>query len=281
MSKTALIVAPEEWAAKDPSVTFLEANLKGVLALMGRYDISVAITHLGDRDVVARLDDKNLCLIVLPGAKGTTLYRNEMTPEVRQHIITRVQSGVAIVGICAGAALLSEASNFLSATGVSLGSHDNLGLLPAIAMGDIRPYMETRFESYHLGFDFAAAPAVRFNKMSAAQSDIPMLHLGGPIFTPLKSTDTQQLTRCATYPNTDLADAPTCIMSARYGKGYVLAIGPHIEMPSRVLEDDRWYAVRERDHDQGVYRRRLIETLKPYDAERQHAFAQLLQPALG
>lgn len=279
MSKTVLIVAPEEWAAKDPSVTFLEANLKGVLALMGETETRVAVTHLADKDVLVKLDDPTLCLIVLPGAKGTTLYRNEMTPDVRQHLIARVQGGVGIVGICAGAALLAQASNFLSATGLALGSHDNLGLLPAIAMGDIRPFMETRFDSYHLGFDFAAAPAVRFNEISAPCGDIPMLHLGGPIFTPLKSESAQELTRCASYPNTDLAEAPACIMSARYGKGYVLAIGPHIEMSSTVLEDDRWYAVRERD--QGAYRRQLIETLKPHDTARQQAFAHLLRPALG
>ena len=169
-------------------------------------------------------------LLVLPGARASSAYREQLSGANLDHLSRRVEDGLQVLGICAGAYVLSrhfEYFDYSDETG-HLREHrviDNqhLGLAPLRAYGpDLRLYPPRPPRDEANPWTVYTDVAVTFNAQGK-QQEVALAISKGPSFTHLSPKHCRPF---ALYKET----GETAMAQFAYGQGGGLLCGPSLEV---------------------------------------------------
>ncbi len=170
----------------------------------------------------------DVALLVLPGASAGTPYREQLAGAPFDLLKQRMRAGLHVLGICAGAFVLSESfeySDYDFETGELKGRKEifsELGIAPLRAYGpDISLYKIQPHAENNPWAAYAATP-VRCT-VDGADFDMALALSRGPSFTDLSLPACRTL---ATYKATGNA----AVVSFRYGRGGGILSGPMLEV---------------------------------------------------
>lgn len=204
---------------------FTIERLLRTVALKGT-GLKVEFVH--PHDFMQKLTEDTL-LFVLPGAAASATYREQITGEKLDLLRARTQSGIQLLGICAGAYTLSNQFEYCfynEMTGTLEERRQitsSLGLAPVFAFGPnttlhpLRPYQAAMRRSTY------DAVEINFNLLSGQVIQPTLALAKGPSFSQLDLAVCQPL---ALYKKT----GEIAMVSFNYGQGGGVLSGPAPEV---------------------------------------------------
>ena len=220
----------------------------------------VDLAFIRGREIAAGvLDHPHALLLVLPGAQSGQKYRDALGTTGCAAIHRAVQSGLAILGTCAGGYLLAETIDYAKEIP---GSEKRLPLSP-LAMFNATARGELPFLPYHLdnplrGWHRAASARVGF---TGTEADI--MYWGGGMLIPTAGEN--NLSVIARYAG--LPGQPIAVAAKSVGHGVALFSGVHSEVSGHALLHTTGVDLFD-PQDNGRWRHSLAYRLLKYETER-------------
>ena len=185
--------------------------------LLGNGNVAFANAREIDEGVLQH----NVQFFIMPG--GASRYKEAKLRGRRTELIkSYIASGGTYIGICAGAYMACEFTEWGLGTRYELICSNELGLFPGKAVGPIKDFSSAT--SYN-GSD------ARIVELNFGTHRRPLLYWGGCRF---ESHPNGEFFTVASF--SELHDSPPAIVRGRYGKGQWLLSSVHLEYDAQALE---------------------------------------------
>ena len=204
------------------------SSLKHVVEDIALKNTGIKLIEVNAGNFREKLTDK-VDLLILPGARAGTAYRDQLAGENFEHLKKHMARGMHVLGICAGSFVLAKDFDFDVYDPVTGDLIEQKHIQSEIGIADVRAYgpdlrlYPLRPREKSNPWSVYTATPVTFDDADGKETKAHVALSKGPSFT---GHNPQQCTPIATYDTT----GDSAIVAFKYGKGGGVLSGPALEV---------------------------------------------------